>query len=109
MSHFKSLYPQIRAQQKAYSPTKKQLLSTLREEIERRQAFNARIASRTALKKEKLQKYLSSLQSLHDRQLSLLDYIVSAKHRVANAKLKVVYARQQVEILERDVDDLRSM
>merc|ERR1712232_261959 len=88
---------------------KKQLLRTLQAEIEKRKAFNAQIRANVAAKKQKLQKYLSSMRGLHDRQINILSLIVAAKHRVENEKLKVQFAKEQVEMLESDVSDLRSM
>eukprot|EP01083_Nonionella_stella_P293888 999344_1 len=108
-AHFNRLYKQIRKQQQEYTPQKKHLLDCLKSEIATREAFNREMRTNIGAKKDKLQDNLSKLKMLHDRQVSLLDYIVTAKHRVANAKLKVAYAREQVEILENDVKDLREM
>eukprot|EP00485_Elphidium_margaritaceum_P016111 CAMPEP_0202730538 /NCGR_PEP_ID=MMETSP1385-20130828/186684_1 /ASSEMBLY_ACC=CAM_ASM_000861 /TAXON_ID=933848 /ORGANISM="Elphidium margaritaceum" /LENGTH=1417 /DNA_ID=CAMNT_0049396813 /DNA_START=102 /DNA_END=4355 /DNA_ORIENTATION=- len=106
---FNDLKPKIVAQQQAFTAKKKQLLRTYREQIEIRQTYNARLQSTIDRNQRHLQSYLHRLQMLNDRQIALLDYIVTAKHRVAAAKLKVEIARQQVEILENDVKDLREM
>ena len=106
---FNEMFQDIRRQQLAYSPQKAQLLETLRGEIQIRTDFNQRIRESIARKKAKLTSYLERLQMLYERQMGLLDYIVTAKHRVANAKLKVAYARKQVQVLENDVQQLREM
>ena len=69
------------------------------------------IQTRSVFEKKmvQLQAYLSALKLVQGQHTALLSYIVSAENRVANAKLKVDYAREQVAMLEAGVVELSEM